>query len=644
MSYAIDFATGDLIIQGFDQGIGSSPYTGLTDMKSVNPSSILGEVGVNFSTQSVTKAPISGTSGSPTSATVTATPSYIYIPTALNLETWQTIFIVSAGTSGLSTTIPYYLSYIGTSGSNNEYALYTTYVGGSSVTISANSAVTFYTITPQTPKFFSQAPSANFMIDSVGKVWSNYILSGTGGGPSTSSWTYTGNTTDSTSYGNGMVYWKTSNSTAPGDWDGWLFVLRDGQLDYSNVDGINNGSPYNHVGTWVYGWDPLQHSTGNSNYLNGSNLTNCPHNAIVGPDGNIYFCDYYTVRKIQQANIITPVTFSPTSAATYLYSVGHILPINEISTCIAPLGVNYIIGGVGNQAYIWDGVNPVAVINPILLAESYVTNIVTVNVNAYIFCGNRGYIYVTNGSQASPFAKIPDHISQVIEPNFFWGGATYQKNRLYFSAFITNNSETINPVGYGGVWAIDLSTNALWLANQLSYGTYTGYASALSAVPIKFTGASMITEPVGTGLLIGWVNGTTYGVDVTISTPYTNGASWIVSDFIPVGTALKPMTAYQIEFKLSTPLKTGETVQLLMGSSLNDLYGTGTMTSLGTTTGTGVELSANFPITVQGQQWLLVQAIIKAVSSNSSYDRLVQLRVIGETVKTQVATQPFATL
>lgn len=643
MAYSIDYATGDLVIQGFDQGIGSSPYTGLTDMKSINPASILGEAPVNFSTQSVTNAPSVGTASNPVSATVTASPSYIYIPATQLVETQQWIFIVSAGSSGLSTTTPYLLTYIGNGGGNNEYTLRTA-IGGSTVTIGGNSTVTFYTIIPSMPKFFSEASVANFMIDLSGRVWSNFLPSGSGGGPSTSSWTWTGNTVLVNAFGNGMTYWRSSNATAIGDWDGWLFILRDGFIDLSNVDGVNNGVAYNNVGTWVYGWNPLNATTGNTSaYLTGSNLTNCPHNAIVGPDGNVYFCDYYTMRKIEQTNIVTPITFSPTSSATYIYSVGHILPINEIATCIAPLGVNFIIGGAGNQAYIWDGVNQLTITNPILLAESYVQNIVTVNVNAYIFCGNRGNIYVTNGSQASPFAKIPDHISQVIEPNFFWGGATYQKNRLYFSAYVTNNSETIDPVGYGGVWAIDLSTNALWLANQLSYGTYTGFASALAAVPIKFNGPAMVIDPIGSGLLIGWVNGANNGVDVTISTPYLNGASWVVSDLIAVGTALKPMTGYQVEYKLSTPLKTGESVQLLMGSSLNDLYGTGSMTTLGTTTGTGVEISDNFPIVVQEQQWILIQAILISISSGGSYCRLVQLRVIGDTVKTQTQTQPFAT-
>ena len=638
MAYNIDPATGDIIINGWENGIGASPYNGLTDMRSINPASIAGEAAINFATQSVTQAPKIGTSASPSSGTVATATGYLSLPQSFNAETGQWVFLVSAGTSGLSTTQPYYLKYNSSGSGVYYYALATAFNGGTFATVSADSAVTLYTIIPTKPKFFTQDPSLTitstdtikFMIDDSGRVWSNYLLSGYLGGPATSSWTYIGNDVSSGSTadeakGNGLVYWRTSNaSSGPGGWDGWLLIFRNGQIDLCNVDGFV-GSSYNHIGLFTYAWQ---------SGLTGQNTHSCPHNAIVGPDGNVYFCDLYNVRKLYQADLVTPTAFNPAVAGTYVYATFNLLPITDVSTCISPFGANMIIGGTFNQAYVWDTFSNL-VSYPILLAESYVSQIVTINTSAFLFIGNRGNIYITNGSQASPWAKVPDHLSNTVEPYFAWGGATYQKNRLYFSISATTNGG-VAIGGYGGVWAADVATKSVWLSNQLSYGTYNGYASALASIPIQRDATFTLTNPAGAGLLIGWTNTAaspiTYGVDTTLSTPYTGGQSYVVSDMLPIGTSLNPITPLQVEFKLTTPLLTGEEVEIqvapIMSTGTNP-----TFTSALITNGDGVLVSGNsqsFPI--QKNQWLLVKAILTGKSSGPSFNRLRELRVMGATV------------
>jgi hypothetical protein len=401
------------------------------------------------------------------------------------------------------------------------------------------------------------------------------------------------------------------------------------------VDGFNNSSSYENVGTYVYGWNPYPATTENSSYLAGSFKPGCPHNAIVGPDGRVYFCDYYNINKLDQANLGTvstpPVTFVPTTAATFGYAVYPLLQINDIATCISPLGTNYLIGGILNKAYQWDSVSTLS--TPILLAESYVFNIVTVNTNAYIFAGNTGRIYVTNGSQADVFAKIPDHMSNTISPYFEWGGATYTRNKLYFSVFAsTNGGNVVN--GYGGIWALTLgSTPAIYLSNGLSFGNYDGYASALMSIPPTYAPPGTTpTEPAGIGMLIGWYDGfQTYGIDTTISTPYTSGQcqSWVTSDMIPVGTLLDPTTPIQIEYKLAQPLVAGESVQILTGKYLDMTYAS-FVSQFTSTSALISDNSANHGGMKDEQyQWMLVQAILTSTATNPSYNRIVQLRIMG---------------
>ncbi len=636
--YNVDPSNGDIVINGFGNGIGDSPYTGITDLKSININGIPNEAGVNFSTSSVTLAPaLSGATGS----TVSTSGGLLLIPTSLNVESYQWVIFSNVGTStGISTNTPYFLFFFGTSGLNYEYQLFTSFLGVSPVTIGTGGTVIFSTISPTTPKFIESMnygqSSSNFMLDDAGRVWTDNVLTGTGGGPNTGSWVYTGNTLTAHSHGNGMVYWRAVNNTSPGDWDGYLFIFEDDKIDYSNVNGVNAGVPYNHVGTWVYGWNPATHSTGQTGYLTGTNLTGCPHNAIVGYDGRVYFCDYYNIRKFFQTDLVTPTNFSPTNAATYTYNTYNLLPIYDIATCISPLGTNMLIGGAHNLAYTWDTTSNL-ISQPIPLAESYVAQIITVNVNAYIFCGNRGNIYITNGSQADPWAKIPDHLSGTIEPYFLWGGAAFQKDRLYFGVYAATNAGVTLP-NYGGLWEIDLKTKAISLSNELSYGTYTGYPTALYSIPSAFTASNIPNIPVGVGMFIGWVNSGTFGIDKTVAAPYTAGQSYVISDMIPIGTFLDPQTPLQFEYKLSTPLLTGETVEMQVASSLN-----GSFTSVFIKTGDGTSLSGNSSENtvapgspIQELQWILVKTILTAKSSGSSLCQLTELRIIGATVSHQM--------
>src|SRR6185436_20752214 len=131
----------------------------------------------------------------------------------------------------------------------------------------------------------------------------------------------------------------------------------------------------------------------------------------------------------------------------------------------------------------------------------------------------RGRIYITNGTNAQFYRKLPDHLSGVVEPYYVWGGACSNKNQLYFSAQVTDNSGSATST-MGGLWAIDLDNKAIRLSNQLSYGTYAGYSTAM--IP------NFSSTAAGTGLFMGWDSGaSTYGIDTTLTTPYTGSQAYI---------------------------------------------------------------------------------------------------------------------
>lgn len=632
--YAIDPANGDIVITGFDKGIGDSPYSGLTDLKSVEVSGIPGEASVNFSTQSVIQTPtyagltLTALGGSGIAAQATGLTSNSFI------EVGQAVTVTNSTFSGMTTGTVYYVEAAAKVNATTENLQFTLAYGSTSIlTIGSTGTATLAVPGPSQPKFITSmgygATGTNFMLDASGRLWSDVVRTsgGTGGITSTSSWTYAGNTvspTYSDANGNGLVYWRTANATTTGDWDGWLFIFRDGAIDYMQVNQVNNGNASTAIGnggTFTYGWNPVSGATGQSNYLIGRNVTACPHYAIMAPDGRLYFTDRYNIQKLFQTDISTPVSFLPGTPSTYTYTTYNLLPIQDVGTCLSPLGTTMLIGGRFNQAYNWDRTSNL-VTNPVLLPESYVARIVTINTNAYIFCGNRGNIYITNGSQANFYKKVPDHISGTVQPYFTWGDVTYQKKRLYFGVYAVDNSGTALS-GYGGVWTIDTETNAMWLSNQLSYGSYGGYATALFPIPpLPVFSSGLATQPAGVGLLIGWNNSSTYGLDSTISTPYTGGQSYVISDAIPIGTAIQPITPQQVEWKTAVPLVSGESVQILISPGLNSSY-----VSAGTTTGTVA--SAIYSMPDQAYQWILVKGILTSTASSPSYARLTQIRLKG---------------
>lgn len=326
-------------------------------------------------------------------------------------------------------------------------------------------------------------------------------------------------------------------------------------------------------------------------------------------------------------------TFYPTASAgnaTITFTPQRLnLPFFEISTAIAELGNQILIGTQGNAMYPWDQISalPASILN---LPEANVDNILTVNNMGYIFAGNKGNVYITNGSTAALAISIPDYCagipgtpSSYIEPVFSWGDSMYLRGRVYLSLLDQTSTKTGN---CGGVWSFTPTQNmyigqdtglALRQENQNSYGTYNGTASLL--IP---AGVQTVKSPQYFAAWFSSITSPTYGIDTTSTLPSTT--SLIETDLIPTGTFLNKDTFNQIEYKLSSPLNASDAVSIKYRQNSTDAYAA--LPTLNTESTTGI--SGYYNVNFEKGQWLQFQITLSSVSStNSSFCRLKELRL-----------------
>lgn len=336
-------------------------------------------------------------------------------------------------------------------------------------------------------------------------------------------------------------------------------------------------------------------------------------------------------------------TFQPTNASgknTYTWTPQRLnLPFYEVAQCIGELGNTVVIGCASNVLYPWNQVD-VLPGDLVPLPENNAVNMITVNNMLYVFAGNKGNIYVTNGSTASLALTVPDYCAGIagtpqsyVDPYFTWGDAMYLRGRVWFSIL-----DQVAAVGglfqakagnCGGIWSFVPTQNffygqdtglALRLENQNSYNSYNGYCSVL--IPAQ--------NQTGRGpqYWSGWQSGLssiTYGIDFTNTGLQTNCV--IETDLIPTGTLLQKKTFSQIEYKLGAPLYSTESVSIKYRQNATDAW---------TTCGTAVventgDLSGYFPIVFEKGQWLQLQISLipgtVQISANVSFIRLKKVIV-----------------
>lgn len=235
--------------------------------------------------------------------------------------------------------------------------------------------------------------------------------------------------------------------------------------------------------------------------------------------------------------------------------------------------------------------------------------------------------------------SIPDYIANPFgtnqDPWFIWGDVMFLRGRVWFSIQDQHSGNTTG--NCGGVWSFLPTQNlslgqdqgiALRLENQNSYGTYNGVCDVL--LPSENQQAN------GAQYWTGWSNGfatddtNPTGIDFSGTMPYTGSQSGLIdTDIIPIGEFLDKGTPINFEYKLSRPLVTGESVQILSRPNLTSqfsLVGVAQLGGVGITTTPGA-LSDVLTSNVQNIQWIQCRIVLTSTATNPSFVPITQLMI-----------------
>lgn len=416
----------------------------------------------------------------------------------------------------------------------------------------------------------------------------------------------TGQVFESTTYNGTFVFLSSSNSGSGSTnndgiayWLGYLFKTRGVNIDYWN------GS------TWT-------NFTGSSmaNFTAG-----VKHYMYVGSDNVLYITNGNYLAALTAP---TPESFDPTNTATYSWSGQKLrLPVTDQALSLAEVGggnspnSTLLIGGTQNAIYPWDKTAS-SFGQPIYVADSYIKLMISVNQNAFIFPGNqsgRGRIYITNGSQADLYHKIPDYLFGEQDPYFVWGDAIFHRNNLLFSFFPTNNSGAGTIQNFGYVWALKLDNSKQFRAISALPTSATFVANATCLISLSNASSK------GFGYIVAWTNaGVAPGIGYSGTTAGI-GTSSFTTDLVPIGTFLQKQTFSQIEFKLRSPLQSGESLNIT--PIVDTVFGSALTFNPTVTTGS---ISGYAAVNFQNAQWLQF-LVTQTGNSATSGVRLKEVRI-----------------
>lgn len=610
MAYRIEGR--DIVISGFEKGISDSPYNGIADMRNVEIITVPGEASVEFSqvavqVPAVVNAAAYTASASADTLTWTGTPA-LYAGTAITLA--------SNTAMGLSNGVVYYvgnivgstfqvfitpllLSHIDITG--NGTGTFTTYQYGNQRGIGGPSPTSYFV--DQSGSY--QGLNTVYLVDASNYVW--VIVPVSINSIPLNSLLFLGNIG-----GNGA---GASSQSGIAIWNEYIILFGATGVgeDYANAATLLTSGP---AAEWVYGWQDMgtHESEGRIDVL------------VSQEDGNLYWTsDTGLGSLVLEIDEVThlPKTFDPTDTTTYdITSTAILLPATDSAICIAELGTSILVGGDGSFLYVWDKLS-LGFNSLINIPDIFIRNIVATSQNAYVFAGVRGRIYITNGSGIDLYKKVPDYVTGIVNPYIIWEDASFAKNQLYFSFYATDNAGNMLTT-VAGAWVVDLDTDSMRLQNKTTKSDYAGFTTMVTLLPFRGYG----NNPVGTGAFVGWYSGTTYGLDIGSSNPYTNYESYLETDIIPVGTFLDPFSPSQVEWKTSAPLVAGESVRISYRPSLSTAFSpitdathsTGESAVVGSTSDM---IQANF----QKVQWVQLKVELKSTNTTPSFTRLTEARI-----------------
>lgn len=339
--------------------------------------------------------------------------------------------------------------------------------------------------------------------------------------------------------------------------------------------------------------------------------------------GTSYFNTFYPLGDQEQTD--------GTNIPLFLFTPQRLnLPVFERIQAMVEVGNILLLGCNSSTLYPWNQVDALPS-DIVALPESDVKSMLNVNNMAYVFAGNKGNFYISNGSSASLVYNVSDYCAGVpasastyIEPVFTWGDSAYIRGRVYFSILDQTSTKAGN---CGGVWSFYPTQNmaygqdtgiALRLENQNSYADYDGVATLIIS-----NEQQNVTSPQ---YWTAWqdsysVATSAFGIDQTQS--YPTSPAIIETDLIPIGTFISKTTFQHFEFKLTTPLATGDSIALYTRTNSTEAWNLLTDPSTETPIISG-EYSTNF----ENAQWLQLRVILTPTGdATTSFCRFKELRL-----------------
>lgn len=588
-----------LVIDGWEKGIADSPYRGITSLKNLNISFLSGATYVNYKRKPIT---LSGTMGIPLFYTQSPGTSPTYYILDSKGQVWvgtsgATVWTLLTGNhtaaSGLGYGIAFFKNYLFVFGPNYlDVCGNGTGVGGITSGNWANingSGYYFINLTGVT----ISAPTAG----------DDHLTLG-------SSWPYTS--------GSYQVTIASGTQTVTG-------TFTNGSTNVPITPNVSSTSAV---------------TTADINLFT---LTTPPnHMALVSINDILYFCNGNTIGAISVPDTSPTAVFNVSDFSTMQVEYAA-LTMRETDRAVWLEGLNQnLIIAIQDHIYSWNklGVEYSAI--PINESPSRMINILN---NIYIFAGQKGDIYISNGYSVSLFKKIPDSFLGVIDPYWVIGGMMFHRNKLWFGAVGASNDTTVKVQGiFSLVISTGVSNNnetvgAINFESQNSYGITPSVAADGTGILID------LNAYYGNGLSAGVSGSDQYssayytssigGIDFNDTTLWANYEPAIETDLIPIGTFLESRTFENVEYKLDKPLANGDSIRLsyrTKSSGSYTLVGNSEVTGLaGTTTATSDPatkvLSDNFNSNIENSQWVQFLVEFKCASSGSSFIRLREIRL-----------------
>jgi hypothetical protein len=574
----------DIVIDGWEKGISTTPYSGITDVRCANVSDIPGAVFANAGTTN----DIASTNSNPhlgltKTFTADASTDQITITAITNEFEYTAVTFTNSGgglPGGLATSTTYYLRYI----SSGIYKVATSLANAISGTyVNITSAGTGTQSVISTDIGIIRASTKDdrtgniYAVDENNRVWCSNIPGGS------YKWMLVSGNTLTSGNGNGIAVWQN-----------YLFVFRSASIDvFGGLDNLVTA-------TWTNGWKSLNASGG----YNGL------HRTFIASNNILYWTDYtYNTGSgrnpgyIGSLNLTSTTAFDPATSSTYTYNYQALdLPDNEQPVALNELNGYLVIGvnmsgtnssGNTSKIYYWDTTSPSFQI-PLIIPEAPIYEIVNANNIIYIFCGWRGRVYKTNLSTIALAFKIPDHLYYpttygkeglplfgVVAQEGAGGG---YKITFGYQARVSRRKILfcVNLYGSTALYSYDIETNLLQIDAKPTNGYGTSSASSTQLYAVETLNAQTSASTLGTEIIFfgDYYASSTYTYTIDRYNPITSNndvyfSSYnasIITDFINTGSTLNKKTFAQLEYILDRDMVSGSGLKIYYRSKIGESW------------------------------------------------------------------------